>query len=261
MLTAVWQYRGFVWGIVAREFRVRYLNSLLGSAWAVLNPLATILIYTVIFSQVMRTRLAGVDDTLAYSLYLCAGLLPWNYFAELIMRCQTVFLEHANLLKKVSFPRITLPIILLISSTVNFVIIAVVFLLFLVVAGRSPGWALLAFLPLLALQQGFALGFGIVLGTINVFYRDVGQLIGVVMQFWFWLTPIVYSVAIVPGWARSLFELNPMTAMVNAYQQIIISGQWPDWRQFAFQLAGAGGALVLAFLTFDRLAGEMLDEL
>src|SRR3972149_990461 len=84
MLRATWQYRGFVWGMVKREFQVRYLNSLLGSLWAVLNPLAMIIIYTVIFSQVMHARLPGVDDTLAYSLYVCAGLLPWTYFTELL---------------------------------------------------------------------------------------------------------------------------------------------------------------------------------
>lgn len=261
MLRATWQYRGFVWGMVKREFQVRYLNSLLGSLWAVLNPLAMIIIYTVIFSQVMRARLPGVDDTLAYSLYLCAGLLPWTYFTELVMRGQTVFVEQASLLKKMNFPRITLPIILLISSTINFAIIFGLFSVFLVCSGRFPGWSLLAFLPLLLIQQGFALGLGILLGTINVFYRDVAQFVGVVLQFWFWFTPIVYSIALLPESAKRVFGLNPMTGLVSAYQQIVLSGTWPQWSQFHLHVVGAGCALALAFFAFYKLSGEMVDEL
>jgi len=106
--------------MVAREFRSRYLGSLLGSAWAVLGPLAMIFIYTVIFSRIMRAKLPGVDDSMAYGLYICAGLLPWTYFIELLSRFPGIFLEQAALIKKVHFPRITLPVIALCSSTINF---------------------------------------------------------------------------------------------------------------------------------------------
>src|SRR6185369_12549947 len=119
---AVWQYRGFVSGMVAREIQARYLQSLFGSAWALLNPAAMIAIYTVIFAQVMQARLPGLDDRFAYSIYLCAGILPWMYLTEVLTRSLTVFIDNAALLKKVSFPRITLPVILLLGSTVNFVI-------------------------------------------------------------------------------------------------------------------------------------------
>lgn len=261
MPRAVWQYRGFIVGMVAREFRARYLHSLLGSFWALLNPLATIAIYTVVFSQVMRARLPGVDDTLAYSLYLCAGLLPWTYFTELIGRSQTVFLEHANLLKKMSFPRVSLPVILLLSSTINFLMSFALFLLFIVVTGRFPGWVILGFIPLLALQQAFALGIGIFLGTMNVFFRDVAQFVGVALQFWFWLTPIVYSISILPEAARRTFELNPMYSLVSAYQRIVLHMEWPEWGQFRWHVVGTAAVLALAFFTFQRLSGELVDEL
>lgn len=261
MLRVTWQYRGFIWGMVRREFQVRYVNSLFGSLWAVLNPLAMIIIYTVVFSQVMRARLPGVDNTLAYSLYLCAGLLPWNYFTELVTRCQTVFVEQASLLKKISFPRITLPIILLISSTINFAIIFSLFSVFLVVSGRFPGWSFLGLLPLLVIQQGFALGFGILLGTINVFYRDVAQSVGVVLQFWFWFTPIVYSITLLPERAKRVYALNPMTGLVSGYQQIVLSGTWPQWSHFSFHCLAAVCVIALAFVAFYKLSGEMVDEL
>src|SRR3546814_999156 len=118
-LRALWSYRGFILGSVKREFQSKYRNSLLGAAWTVLNPLAMILVYTVIFSQIMRAKLPGIDSTFAYSIYLCAGLLTWGLFAEIVGRSQNVFLEHANLLKKLSFPRLCLPVTLVLSSLVN----------------------------------------------------------------------------------------------------------------------------------------------
>lgn len=260
-LRAVWQYRGFVSAMVAREFRARYLQSLFGSAWALLTPAAMIAIYTVIFAQVMRARLPGLDDAFAYSIYLCAGVLPWTYFIEVLTRSLTVFIDNAALLKKVSFPRITLPVILLLGSTVNFAIIFAIFLLVLGAAGRFPGAAVLAMIPLLVLQQAFAIGGGILLGVVNVFFRDVGQVVAVAVQFWFWLTPIVYSTAILSDRARAVLAWNPMTAIVGAYQQILLTGTWPAWSDFRWHAVGALVVLGLALVAFERLSGEMVDEL
>jgi lipopolysaccharide transport system permease protein len=261
MLRGVWQYRGFVLGMIAREFHARYLQSLLGSMWAIATPAATIAIYTVIFAQIMRARLPGVDDTFAYSIYLCAGILPWIYFTEVLTRSLTVFIDNAALLKKVSFPRATLPVILLAGSTIHFAITFGLFLLFVVALGRFPGSAVLALLPLLALQQAFALGCGVLLGCVNVFFRDVGQVVAVGLQFWFWLTPIVYSATILSADARAMLGWNPMTTLVGAYQQIMVSGAWPAWGDFRWHVLGAGLVLAAAFLAFDRLAGEIVDEL
>ena len=260
-LKALWAYRGFVLGMVARDFRGRYLGSVLGASWAVVNPLAQILIYTLIFSQVMRARLPNISDTLAYSLYLCAGVLTWNYFVEVLLRSQAVFLEQANMLKKVSFPRVTLPFYVFLSASVNFSIIWGLFLAFLLVSGRWPGWVLVALVPLLVIQQVFAVGLGLVLGVTNVFFRDVAQAVGVGLQFWFWLTPIVYPLSAVPEVVRELMAWNPLYALIASYQRIIVEHQWPMWSQL--WLAGTM-ALVVAALSetvFRHLAGAMVDEL
>ena len=205
---ALWRYRGFVWGMVARDFRGRYLGSVLGASWAVANPLAQIIIYTLIFSQVMGARLPNVHDPLAYSLYLCAGILTWGYFVEVLQRSQTVFLEQANLLKKVSFPRVTLPSYVFLSATVNFAISWGLFLAFLLVSGRWPGWLLVALVPLLIVQQALAVGLGLTLGVTNVFFRDMAQAVGVALQFWFWLTPIVYPLGRCPVGRAELHRLE-----------------------------------------------------
>src|SRR6476660_8645970 len=147
MLRSVWSYRGFISGSVQREFQSRYRNSLLGAAWTVLNPLAMIVVYTVIFSQVMKAKLPGVDNGFAYSIYLCAGVLTWGLFSEITGRAQNVFHEHANLIKKISFPRICLPVIVVLNAGVNFAIIFGLFVLFLMFSGTFPGWPVLGMLP------------------------------------------------------------------------------------------------------------------
>src|SRR3546814_15473973 len=123
-----------------------------------------ILVYTVIFSQIMRAKLPGIDSTFAYSIYLCAGLLTWGLFAEIVGRSQNVFLEHANLLKKLSFPRLCLPVTLVLSSLVNFAIIFGLFTVFLVISGNFPGLPIVAVLPVLAIQIAFAIGLGMEIG-------------------------------------------------------------------------------------------------
>ncbi|HYC23415.1 MAG TPA: ABC transporter permease [Candidatus Bathyarchaeia archaeon] len=261
MFANLWRYRSFIFGMVKREFLARYLGSLLGTLWAVISPLAMIFIYTIIFGRVMKAKLVGVDDSMAYGVFLCAGVLTWGTFTEVINRCVTVFIEQANLLKKMSFPRATLPAVVLLSSSVNFAIIFAVLCLFLIVSGRFPGWPLLGFFPILLLQQSFALGLGVCLGVVNVFFRDVGHAIAIVLQFWFWLTPIVYPASILPENVRWMIELNPITRMVISYQDILLHARWPRWQEFGLHAIGAVLALGLGVVAFRRLSGEMVDYL
>jgi lipopolysaccharide transport system permease protein len=261
MARAVWNYRGFVLGSVQREFQTRYRNSLLGAVWTILNPLSMIIVYTVIFSQLMKARLPGVDNNLAYGVYLCAGILAWGFFAEIIGRSQSVFLEHANLIKKLSFPRICLPLIVVLNASVNFAIIFALFLGFLVVTQNFPGWSVLAVVPLLLIQVTFAIGLGIILGVLNVFFRDVGQLVGIALQFWFWLTPIVYPASILPESIRPLIEANPMAALIAAYQGIFVYGQWPNWMSLWPITLLAVMFCLVGMRLFRKRSGEMVDEL
>ncbi|MEP9319311.1 ABC transporter permease [Pseudomonas sp. LABIM340] len=261
MLRGVWHYRGFIAGSVRREFESRYRGSLLGAAWTVLNPLAMIVVYTVIFSEVMRARLPGVDDKLAYSVFLCSGLLTWGLFSEVVSRCLTMFLDNANLLKKLSFPRICLPVISACSSLINFAIIFGLFCGFLLITGRLPGIALLAFPLLVGLQLLFAMGLGMMLGLLNVFFRDVGQIFGIALQFWFWFTPIVYPLSILPEQIRRLVQLNPLSALIEAYQNLFLNGRWPDWSSLLPLVIVSCVLCVLALALFRARSGEMVDEL
>jgi lipopolysaccharide transport system permease protein len=262
MFKPLWDYRGFILGSVKREFQSKYRNSLLGAAWTVLNPLAMIVVYTVIFSQVMKAKLPGVDSTFAYSIYLCAGVITWGLFAEITGRAQNIFLDNANLLKKLSFPRLSLPIIVVLSVGLNFGIVFGLFTLFLLLTGNFPGWAFFALIPLLVLQVAFSIGLGVSLGVLNVFFRDVGQMFNVVLQFWFWLTPIVYPASILPTEARDiLLGWNPMAPLVAGYQGVLVLGQWPDWHTLLMPTVVAVVLCLFGLRLFRKRAGEMVDEL
>lgn len=258
---ALWAYRGFIVGSIRREFQARYRNSLLGATWAVLNPLAMILVYTLIFSQIMRARLPGLDPTFGYSIYLCAGLLTWGLFAEITSRAQNMFIEHANLLKKLSFPRLCLPVVVVGTAGLNFGIVFGLFTGFLLLSGNFPGWPFLALAPVLLILVLFAIGLGITLGVLNVFFRDVGQAFGIFLQFWFWLTPIVYPASVLPPELRPWLVLNPMASLMTAFQDILAGRQWPQWEALwptallAVVLCGFGLRL------FRRRSGELVDEL
>jgi lipopolysaccharide transport system permease protein len=260
-LKAVWNFRGFVAGSVRREYQLRYRGTMLGIAWTVLQPLAMILIYTVIFSQVMKAKLPGVEGSFSYSIYLCAGIITWGLFAEIIQRSQSVFLDNANLLKKLSFPRLTLPVIVVSTALLNFSIIFALFLLFLLITGNLPGSAILGMIPLLAVQVLFAVGLGITLGVLNVFFRDAGQLSGLLLQFWFWATPIVYPATILPEWLLPWMDLNPMYHLMQGYQNIFVASQWPDWQNLALIAVLAVALALYAINLFRRHAGEIVDEL
>jgi len=261
MFKSVWLYRGFILGSVKREFQSKYRNSLLGGAWMVLNPLAMIVVYTVIFSQIMRAKLPGLDGVFSYSIYLCAGILTWGLFTEIVSRAQNTFLENANLLKKLTFPRLCLPVAVVASALLNFCIIFGLFSIFLLISGNFPGLVYLALLPVLAILVAFAIGLGVSLGVLNVFFRDVGQFFGILIQFWFWFTPIIYPVSILPPAARTLISYNPMTNIVGAFQTILVNGQWPVWSGLLPVAIVAIVLCVLGMRLFRKHAGEMVDEL
>jgi len=261
MVKALWAYRGFIQGSVKREFQSKYRNSLLGAAWTIINPLAMIVVYTVIFSQIMRAKLPGVDSTFAYSIYLCAGILSWGLFAEITTRSQNMFLENANLLKKLTFPRLCLPVTVVATGLLNFGIVFGLFTGFLLITNNFPGTVYVALFPVLSLLVVFAVGLGILLGVLNVFFRDVGQFFGIFITFWFWLTPIVYPQSILPERIQALMAFNPMAAIITAVQDVLVRGAWPQWGQLIYSMGVAAALCLLGLHVFRKRAGEMVDEL
>jgi len=262
MLAALWRYRGFVLSSVWREFSGRYRESLLGVLWSIAQPLAMILIFILVFQGLVRPTMTGHgQDPYAFTIYLCAGVISWNLFAEMLARMTRVFIDHGNLIKKSNFPRICLPTIVALSTTLQFVIVLALYLVYLIVIGHWPGWALLGVVPLLALQLAFTLALGVLLGTMNVFLRDVGQLVAVVLQFWFWLTPIVYTPEALPESLRRWLPLNPVQPLVAGYQRIFLDQSLPDFHSLLPLMIGSLLLLWLAARFFVSHVGELVDEL
>jgi lipopolysaccharide transport system permease protein len=155
---------------------------------------------------------------------------------------------------------LSFPVIAVGACLLNFAIVMAVFLVFLLLVGRMPGLSLLGLLPVLLVQTAFALGLGIVLGSINVFFRDVQQALGIGLQLWFWLTPIVYVPSILSERTVALLSWNPMWPLMNAYRDIFLNNQWPDWASLLYPLALSVLLLGAGFVVFKRLQHDILDE-
>lgn len=258
---ALWGYRHFVASSIVNDLRSRFARSKLGAAWMLLQPLAMVTIYALVLSEVMGARLPGIGNKFGYAIYLLSGMLCWTLFTEIVMRCLTVFVDNASLLKKVLFPRASLPAIVAGSSVVNNVLLAAASIGIFALLGHVP-LAGLVWLPLLmAITAALALGLGLLLGTLNVFVRDVGQVMQVVLQLWFWLTPIVYMPSILPtGFARWT-RLNPILPLVEAYHDTLMFDRAPALGAVVGTAALAVVLLAGATLLFRRAAPEMVDML
>lgn len=260
-LSRLWSFRGYVAEHIKRDVRARYRNSVLGIAWAFIQPAAMILVYVTVFSHFMQSRLPGMQGVFAYAIHLCIGILAWNLFSEIVTRSASAFLENATVIKKASFPKACLPAAVTGVGVINFALGLLIFLTFLVAAQAWPGLPLLLSVVPLVLLVLIATGLGTALGILNVFFRDVGQLLGLALQVLFWLTPIVYPSSILSDAARDLLALNPLVPLVEALQAIFVLGRFPIWTQLIYPSAIALLSLAAAALLYRRHGKHMVDEL
>ena len=261
LLKPIWQYRDFIFGSVKREFRVKYQNSILGVFWVFVNPLAMILVYTLVFSQLMKAKLPNAMGSFSYSIYLCAGILSWGLFSEISSRALNLFLDNANLLKKIYFPRACLPIILVINAWINFAIIFGMFVIFLLATQNFPGIIFLAVIPILLIITFFALALGVGMGVLNVFYRDIGQVYTVFLQFWFWLTPIVYTSEILPSKVQALLQINPLVPLISGLQRIVVLHEAPLWDNLIYPLLLTCLLILWSAYLAKQHQHDLIDEL
>ncbi len=262
MIRDIWRFRQFIASSVRSELVARFVRSRLGGCWMIIHPLAQVLMYALILSAVLSAKLPGMEESrFAYSIYLLAGILGWTLFTEVVDRCSRVFVENAEMMKKLVFPRICLPAIVIGSALVNSLFLFAAGLAVFIVLGHIPGRELI-WLPLVVLLNlALATGLGLVLGIFNVFVRDVGQLVGLALQYGFWFTPIVYMPAILPETLRGLLRLNPLYWVVGGYQDILVFHHPPQWAGLAAVAALAGALLGLALFLFRRASPEMVDVL
>jgi lipopolysaccharide transport system permease protein len=219
--------RSVLWLLVKRELRARYAGSVLGSVWNIIQPLFLIGIYVLVFSSVMHR--AGGGTRGGYVVHLCAGLIPWLVFSETLQRCTGILAENANFLKKLTFPHEILHFSVLAHALVIHFISLVGLLVLLMLFGAPLGREVLLAFPLLAGIGLVAAGLGMVLSVLNLLLRDIGPLTTLLLQAWFWLTPIVYVPAILPGgaegWVFRLLQHSPILGYISATQAVFGSPQ------------------------------------
>lgn len=260
-----WRQRGVrfftLWrAMTRRNLAARYRGSLLGVAWVVLTPFLMMLLYTFVFSGVLRVRLSDNHSSTAFALYLLAGLLPWNAFAETAGRAPQAMIEQRTLVTKVIFPLEIIPLSLVSTALVNH---AIAMGLFLVGALVLQGWSLsLLLLPLLIVPLALiATGVTLLLSSLGVFLRDTGQAIGLALTVWLFLTPILYLPSAVPTRFQFLVRLNPFTPLVASYRRVILDGRAPAPVDLIVVYLWALGIAALGWWWFDRTKASFADVL
>lgn len=219
-LKALWEYRELLGFLVWRDVKVRYKQTALGVAWIVLQPVISMAIFTLLFGYLLQAPSNGVP----YPIFAYAGLLPWNYFAGSLTRSSQSLVGSANLITKVYFPRLVIPISGVLGGLVDFGVSSVVLGL-LMLFYRIPPTANIVWLPFfLLLAIATALGFGLWLAALNVRFRDVNYLMPFLVQIWMYVTPVIYSVTLIPEQYRWLLALNPMTGVVEGFRWALLGG-------------------------------------
>ena len=250
-----------IWSMVIRDMKKRYVGSLLGIFWSVIQPLTQLMIYYFIFSVVFKIRLGPEYGGTHYAIWLIAGLLPWLFFAEVMNRCPSSVLEQSSLIKKMVFPSEILPIVTLSAAIISHLIGMIILIGLLVVLGGTISIKILLVIPYLFALGLFALGISWILSSLNVFLRDIGQVIGVVINIWFYLTPVVYSRQLVPGRLQKVFGLNPMLHIIEGYRMALLGKTDMDVTGLSYTLAVGTIFLVIGAFTFRRLKPTFADVL
>jgi lipopolysaccharide transport system permease protein len=248
-------YRELLWMWTLREVKVRYKQSLLGAAWAVLQPLVLMIMFTVVFSCFARVPTDGVP----YPIFSYTAVLPWTFFATSITFAVPSLVTNMNLVTKIYFPREILPVAAVAAAFVDFLVASIVFLGLMLLYG-VPLRATLLWAPvILAIQIALTLGVVLAAATLNVWYRDIRFVVPLGVQLWMYASPVIYPVTLVPERWRTWYMLNPMAGIITSYRRVILQGQPPEMQVLGLS-AGVGLlAMLLGYLYFKRSEGRFAD--
>jgi homopolymeric O-antigen transport system permease protein len=238
-LRALWDYRELLYFLIWRDVKVRYKQTAIGAAWAILQPFLAMVIFTVIFGYMARIP----SDGFPYPIFAYAALLPWTYFASALARSTSSVVGDAHLISKVYFPRLILPLSGAISALVDFAISFSLLLGMMVWYGIAPTWNVVALPLFLLLALGTALAVGLWLSALNVRYRDIGHAIPFLIQCWMYVSPVVYPVSLVPEKWRLVYSLNPMAGVIEGFRWALLGKESPD-----FAAVGVSAVVTMAVL-------------
>jgi ABC-2 type transport system permease protein len=254
-LKELYEYREMLFSMVKKDLRTRYRGSFLGFLWTFINPLLQLIVYSIVFSTIMRINIYN------FAMFLFVALLPWIFFSTSITQSATIVIANSNLVKKIYFPRIILPISVALTGFINmifgFVIVFVALFIFKFHLSAS-----IVLLPIVMINELlFVIGLNIVFSALNVFFRDLEHILGIITMAWFYLTPIVFPINLVPEKYLKLFFLNPMTSIILPYRDILYYGLWPSKKSLLLVFLMALCFDIFAFLLFDKLQKRFAEEI
>lgn len=253
-LSSLWPYRELLYFLMWRDVKVRYKQTALGAAWAIIQPLFAMAIFTLFFG-----RLAGVpSDGIPYPIFAYAGLLPWMFFSNAVTNSGNSLVGSSNLITKVYFPRMIIPAAAVGSGLVDFVIALLILVVLMVYYGVAVTFNLLMFPVLVALTMLLALGVGMLMSGLNVKYRDVRHALPFVIQLWMFATPIVYPASLVPERWRLVYALNPLTGIIEGYRSSLFGAAF-DWATLGTSAAITIAVLIYSAYSFRRMERGFAD--
>lgn len=245
---ALYSYRELLWSWIIRDIKVRYKQSLLGVAWAVLQPLSTTVLFAVIFSRFVRVPTEGIP----YPIFYYTALLPWTFSSASISSAVPSLVNNMNLVTKIYFPREILPISSIVASAADFAIASLVFI-GMMVFYRIPVGPSIAFVPILfVIQALLTLGIVLFASALMVFYRDVRFVVPLGLQLWMYLTPIIYPLSQVPERFRHIYLLNPMAGLIDSYRRVVLKAESPDLTSLLTAALISLVVFILAYVYFKR---------
>lgn len=253
-IAALLRFRELMILLVARDLKVRYKRSILGMVWTLLSPLLQMLVYTLVFSRIMRI---GVPQ---FPVFLLAGLLPWTLVSVSATSSALSLLNNQSLIRKIAVPQAVYPLSIVGSKLVDLVVSLVPLAVLAAILGRPPGASWLLLVPAVVLATCFAAGLSLLFSSMTVFFRDVRHLIDILFQIWFYVTPIIYPHEFLEKLGspvlRGVLSLNPAAPIIRWFQMVVYEGRAPDAATAAFATLSAAVALVLGFAVFQRLEDE-----
>ena len=251
----LYDYREMLKTSIKKDIGGKYKNSFLGVLWSFVNPLLQIIVYAIIFPLIMKSNIEN------YVVFMVCGLIPWNYFSTVINRSSFTMIENGNILKKVYFPREILPISVVTSETVTFLISSILILLFAFGYGLGLTINVLFYPLVLLVQYVLLLGISLIVSSVTVYFRDLQHFIGVLLQLFFYATPIVYAVDVIPENFRWILNFNPMTYIIEGYRDIFWGQTMPEIGTL-FIVLGIGIVLcIIGYLIFNKLQKRFAEEL
>ena len=253
----LYNYRELLKTSVKKDIGGKYKHSFLGVLWSFINPLLQILVYALIFPLVMKNGGSYKD----YTVFMVCGLIPWAYFTTVINRASFIMIENGNILKKVYFPRSILPLSLVTSETINFLVSCIIILAFIVIKGFGISNFILFFPLVLLIQYVLLLGIALIFSAVTVYMRDIQHFIGVVLQLLFYATPIVYSIDTIPEGFRWILKWNPMTYIIEGYRAIFYNQTMPDLKALGILGVISIVILIVGYLLFNKLQKRFAEEL